>query len=115
MECAPSGAAGLDRQRPRCRLLTSRRGAGDVRPALPGWFGAPDEVDGLLTSDGVRGDDPGSAAGGTRHLPGRLRVGDVREPASDAAEDAEARLHRGVDERAEDAAGGLRHLVTVVS
>jgi hypothetical protein len=39
----------------------------------------------------------------------------VREPASDRAEDAEARLHGRVDERAEGAPGAARHCLTVIS
>src|SRR6266571_142925 len=96
-------------------LFTSPSGAGRVRSVLTGWFRVSYEVNGLLASDRVRGDDPGSAAGSSRHLPGGLRVGYVREPASDRAEDAEARFQRGVYERAEEAPRVLRHLFTVVT
>src|SRR5262249_62400344 len=75
-------------------LLTSPSGAGRVRSVLTGWFRVSYEVDGLLASDGVRGDDPGSPAGRWRHLPGGRRVGYVREPAASRAEDGGPPFHR---------------------
>src|SRR5213593_3937877 len=71
--------------------------------------GVADELDRLLALQGVGRDDPGALAGGAGDIACRLRARDREgEAAADCAEDAEARLHRSVDERAEHAAGPVR-------
>src|SRR5262249_61831835 len=63
-----------------------------------------EEVDGLLAGDGIARDHPRPPARAARDLAGGLRIHHVGGPAPDRAEDADARLHRRVHERAEGAA-----------
>src|SRR5512146_2592848 len=92
---------------PYCGLARRVRDSGSSWtrvPRIPGL--CPQELDPLSALQFVWRDDPGAPAGGSGDIARRPRAGYREgEAAADHAENAEARLHRRIDERAEHAAG----------